>query len=97
MKYSVIFMVSFVVTFLVLCNVKVEVEAMTKFGCNATRSFPGDCRNNRNYYDGDNLCRRDFHKFPGFPKHVDIRCSCSAEDHKPGWPIARRCECLYDC
>ncbi|CAN6976881.1 unnamed protein product [Brassica oleracea var. botrytis] len=92
MRYNVMFMVSCVLTFLVLNNVEVEVEAKKKFGCNVDDSFQGTCGNN-----GKSACVNDFKKKLGFPNNIGIRCDCSDRPTIPGIPPSRKCACQHDC
>ncbi|KAF8054407.1 hypothetical protein N665_1330s0002 [Sinapis alba] len=69
MRYSVMFMVSCVFTFLVLSNVK--GGSNEKLGCNITRVFRGTCGNN-----GKTRCVNDFIKILK-PKNVGMSCKCN--------------------
>ncbi|XP_010511399.1 PREDICTED: defensin-like protein 226 [Camelina sativa] len=91
MKCGVLFMVSCILTFLVLSHVR-EVESKTKWGCDMNRKFPGTCGTN-----GKNQCISDIKKIPGAPKDLVARCECSAAFVWKGKPAERLCKCQYDC
>ncbi|KAH0890395.1 hypothetical protein HID58_052824 [Brassica napus] len=101
MRLSVMLMVSCVLTFLILNNGKVEVEAgMRKLGCETLPSnYLGTCGKN-----GINLCVDDVKKMivkntgKAVPKGYGVRCDkCIDEAPKPGYARMHKCVCRYDC
>ncbi|CAH8256906.1 unnamed protein product [Arabidopsis lyrata] len=91
MKCGVLFMVSCLLTFLVLNHIRV-VESKTKWGCDMNRPFPGQCGPN-----GKNTCISDIKKIHGAPKDLVARCECSQRFVWKGNPPERLCKCQYDC
>ncbi|KAJ4905956.1 Uncharacterized protein Rs2_09614 [Raphanus sativus] len=101
MRQSVMLMVSCVLTFLILNNVKVEVEAgMKKLFCKSLPSnHAGACGKN-----GINLCVEDMKKMSvtntgkPVPKGWGVQCTkCIDDPPKPGYIRMHQCECRYDC
>ncbi|RID69387.1 hypothetical protein BRARA_C01485 [Brassica rapa] len=77
MRYNVMFMVSCVLTFLVLNNAKGRSDK--KIGCKVVKNFQGTCGNN-----GKSACVNDFKKFLRLPNNIGIRCDCSDRPNYPG-------------
>ncbi|KAF8052928.1 hypothetical protein N665_0151s0027 [Sinapis alba] len=100
MRHSVMLMVSCVLTFLVLNNVKVAVEAgMTKLFCPSSNYYGGTCGKNWN-----TLCVNDVKGMitkrlgKPLPKNYGVRCDkCVDEPPRKGYLRMRQCFCRYDC
>ncbi|KAJ4905957.1 Uncharacterized protein Rs2_09615 [Raphanus sativus] len=103
MRHSVMLVVSCVLTFLILNNVKaVEVEAaMKKLFCKTLPSnYEGTCGKN-----GINVCVEGVKKMivtntggKPLPKGFGVQCTkCIDDPPKPGYIRMHQCECRYDC